>query len=653
MSTQFSAQDPFFPGPEVHFSENDQCTKSESNSLHFWKNAAGMRSSIIAESVMRRNSLSVDVDTSREFSVAEHVALQCVPSGVLVFLAPEMRLEYCNPAARRLCGYSAAQWSRMTLPRFYRRFRPALEPVILADEKESSHDAQLIRSDGNAVPTRVTVQRSRAKQGVRRVVVVVRDVTERERVVAALRESEARFRHLADHAPALVWTTDPEGRRNYFNRPWLEFTGRDIETELRTPWSDGVHPDDVDRCEKTFRRLLVRRTEVSMQYRRKRRDGEWRWLRVNVAPHWDGARHFLGLVRTCTDVTDLLAAKHKAEISSEKLRLALLAAGLSPWQLNPSTGLVQTELASGELSAGTPLATWLGRIPDPSRDVMRAKLEAVLDTGVELAHEHRLVGRGRSSAHYRTVARQYIDRVHGETLVLGVSQDVTEQRELERRMLDVSAQEQRRIGGDLHDTVGQDLTGIGLLLAQCTAHARNVDPSLEKELREIVHHLQRTMESVRGLAFGLCPVGVDGGGLADSLRRLAARYETANTWRCSVQTAGSGDTKMDKDAATHVFMIAQEALANAVRHGHATEAKIRLDVGVSCVSLTIDDNGSGIAARPSKKPGIGLELMRYRARLLGGVLNIGPGDTQGTRVELVLPPLNVPRVDSGALLTVV
>ena len=110
---------------------------------------------------------------------------------------------------------------------------------------------------------------------------------------------------------------------------------------------------------------------------------------------------------------------------------------------------------------------------------------------------------------------------------------------------------------------------------------------------------------------------------------------------------------MDKDAATHVFMIAQEALANAVRHGHATEAKIRLDVGVSCVSLTIDDNGSGIAARPSKKPGIGLELMRYRARLLGGVLNIGPGDTQGTRVELVLPPLNVPRVDSGALLTVV
>ena len=207
-------------------------------------------------------------------------------------------------------------------------------------------------------------------------------------------------------------------------------------------------------------------------------------------------------------------------------------------------------------------------------------------------------------------------------------------------MLDVSAQEQRRIGGDLHDTVGQDLTGIGLLLAQCTLHARGVDAALEAELREIVQHLQRTVESVRGLAFGLCPVGVDGGGLVESLRRLAGRYEIANTWRCSVQTVGNGDAKMDKDAATHVFMIAQEALANAVRHGRATQAQIRLEVNAGCISLTIDDNGSGIATRRTQKSGLGLELMRYRARLLGGIINIGPGEKLGTRVELVLPALH-------------
>ena len=572
-------------------------------------------------------------------SAAEHIALQCVPSAVLVFLAPEMRLEYCNPAAKALCGYTENQWSRMTLPRFFRRFRPMLELVTLAEERESSHDAHFVDGNGNVVATRVTVRRTRPHRGVRRVVVVVRDVTERERVVAALRESEARFRHLADNAPALVWTTEPDGRRNYFNRPWLEFTGRDFETELRMEWSDGVHPDDVERCAKTFSRLLKRRVGVSMQYRRRRHDGEWRWLRVNVAPHWDAARRFLGLVGTCTDVTDLLDAKHSAEIASEKLRLALLAAGLSPWQLNPATAIVQTQLASGELSAGTPLSIWLRRIPDPSRGAMRAKLEALIDRGVDLLHEHTVVGRGSTSTHHRTVARQYVDRARGETLVLGVSQDVTEQRELERRMLDVSAQEQRRIGGDLHDTVGQDLTGIGLLLAQCTSHARGVDAALELEVREITEHLKRTVESVRGLAFGLCPVGVDGGGLAESLRRLAARYEIANTWRCNVETVGNGDAKMDKDAATHVFMIAQEALANAVRHGRATQAQIRLEIGLDHMSLTIDDNGSGFAVKKGRKPGLGLELMRYRAHLLGGILNIGPGEKLGTRVELVLPAL--------------
>ncbi len=593
---------------------------------------------------MRRIELPSRQDRQHDIHAAQHVALQYVPSAVLVFAAPEMNLEYCNPAAKALARLTAAQWSRMTLVRFCRRFRPAIDLAGMSASRELQQETHLMQGEGERVSTRVTVRQTGQHRGARRVVVVVRDITEREQVVTALRASESRFRHLADHAPALVWTTDPEGRRNYFNQPWLEFTGRDFQTELRADWSDGVHPDDVERCNRLFKRLLVRRVPASLQYRRRRHDGEWRWLRVNVAPHWDGARHFLGLVGTCTDVTDLLEAKHSAEITSEKLRLALQAAGLVPWQLNPASGLVQTQQATGKLSVGVPLASWLARIPGPARAAMRAKLEALTERGVELVQEHRIAGRrgvaGRGAESYqRTVARQYVDRTRGEALILGVSQDVTEQRELERRMLEISTAEQRRIGGDLHDSVGQDLTGIGLLLMQCTTHARAVSPSLELELREIVQHVQRTLESVRGLAFGLCPVGVDGGGLGESLQRLAARYAIANTWRCSVETIGSGDSQLDKDVATHVFMIAQEALANAVRHGHATLARVRLEVGADHMVLTVDDNGVGMSNSRSRRPGIGLELMRYRARLLGGVLNIGPGQPTGTRVELVLPVL--------------
>jgi PAS domain S-box-containing protein len=565
-----------------------------------------------------------------------------VPFALLVFEAPSWRIVHRNQAAEAIAALTPHAWSRLTLQRWLRRFRPSPTMTEVLRAADGQVDLHFRRGDRSEIATRLVLRHTQRPRSPQRIVATLRDMTERERFVAHLQESETRFRHLADHAPALVWTTDPHGRTNYFNRPWLEFTGHSLEEELRVGWSHGLHADDAERCLKTYRRQLARRETFSMLYRRHRHDGAWRWLRVNVAPLWNPARHFLGLVGICTDVTDLLDAKHAAELANEKLGLALQVGDVEPWQLDAVDLIVRPQLPAGRKSAGLLLERWLQRVPNPDRAELRRSMQALLDSGTPLQLEHRGTdSRKQGLRWYRTAARRIADETGGAPIVVGVSHDVTAQRDLERRMLEISALEKRRIGSDLHDSVGQDLTGISLLLSQCATRAGRMCPDNEAELREVGTHVRRTLEAVRALALGLCPVGVDGGGLAQSLRQLAARYESSDRWHCSVEVDGATDRHLDDEVATHLFLIAQEALSNAIRHGQATRANIRLSITSARLVLSVQDNGRGFDATEHSKSGLGLQLMQYRARMIGGIVKVQSEPAGGTCVEAQLPGLRL------------
>ena len=135
------------------------------------------------------------------------------------------------------------------------------------------------------------------------------DVTERKTVEAALRESEARFRAMADSAPVLMWVADPELRFTYFNRPWLEFTGRPIENELRNGWTRGVHPDDLPRCLEMLQNSNQNRSPFRILFRLRRRDGAYRWILDYGMPRFDQHNIFMGYIGSCIDITE----QHEAE----------------------------------------------------------------------------------------------------------------------------------------------------------------------------------------------------------------------------------------------------------------------------------------------------------------------------------------------------
>ncbi|HSJ72900.1 MAG TPA: GAF domain-containing protein [Miltoncostaeaceae bacterium] len=132
---------------------------------------------------------------------------------------------------------------------------------------------------------------------------VVLDITDRRRAETALRASEERFRLMADSAPALVWVSEPSGGCTYFNRAWLEFTGRTMDQELGNGWADGIHPDDLERCLAIYRDALRRQEPFETEYRLRDRHGAYRWILGRGSPMGGGAR-FTGMVGICIDIHD-------------------------------------------------------------------------------------------------------------------------------------------------------------------------------------------------------------------------------------------------------------------------------------------------------------------------------------------------------------
>ena len=150
---------------------------------------------------------------------------------------------------------------------------------------------------------------------------VVADIDDRKRADHALQESENRFRILADTAPVLIWMADPEAKRTFFNKPWLEFTGQSLEHELGTSWAEGVHPDDVNRVLGTYHSAVQARQPFSMEYRLRRADGEYRWVLSNGVPRYASDQKLEGYVGSCVDITTHKQLEEALRASEAQFRL--------------------------------------------------------------------------------------------------------------------------------------------------------------------------------------------------------------------------------------------------------------------------------------------------------------------------------------------
>lgn len=157
---------------------------------------------------------------------------------------------------------------------------------------------------------------------------------------AGLRESEERFRTVADAAPVLIWMSGVDKLCTFFNKTWLEFTGRSLEQEMGNGWAEGVHADDLQKCHKRYTDAFDARQHFVMQYRLRRNDGEYRWISDNGVPRYDAQGAFAGYIGSCVDVTELLRKEEALREFEERVVLAADAAHLGVWELDSVTNEV-------------------------------------------------------------------------------------------------------------------------------------------------------------------------------------------------------------------------------------------------------------------------------------------------------------------------
>ena len=203
--------------------------------------------------------------------------------------------------------------------------------------------------------------------------------------------------------------------------------------------------------------------------------------------------------------------------------------------------------------------------------------------------------------------------------------------QLEQEIITISEREQERIGRDLHDEVCQYLAAIGFSASMLKQQLESESHTLAKNAEDIASLLQDAAMRTRDLARGLSPVDRDEGGLESALEELASTTSKLSGISCTVicpETVAIRDNLQK----IHLFRIAQEALSNALKHGRARSVVIALEVSDGTFSLRVSDDGVGFNPIPGEGKGMGLKIMRYRARMISGKLEIQPNSPFGTVV---------------------
>ncbi len=456
---------------------------------------------------------------------------------------------------------------------------------------------------------------------------------------------EAKYRALLEQIPAVVFMAHLDrGISEAYVSPQIEAAlGYSREEWLEDPvrWYQHIHPDDKQRWSLEAAEMFLSGKPLRSAYRVIARDGRVTWFHCDarMMRREDGRPWCIhGVAFDISDIKRIEEELHaernfvSAILDTVGALVVVLDSEGRILRFNPACELT-TGYASHEVQGK---CIWDLFLPPEEKDRFKAIFELLrVDL---LPQDYQTCWVTRHGAQRLIAWSSTLLPVSGEKdhYIIATGIDITERKHLEKAILDISAREQRRIGQDLHDGLGQHLTGIAFMAKVHEAKLAEQNRSETEDAAKIVKLVNEAIHKTRELARGLLPVVSDSQGLMSALQLWAAEVEDLFGVSCRFQCE-SPVLIHDDTMATHLYRIAQEAVNNAIKHGNPRNLLIQLKAEEGRGTLLIKDDGKGIAENPVHAQGMGLHIMHYRAGMIGGVLEIRRDIPRGTAVCCSFP----------------